>query len=376
MGRIKLPAKPRCLRGIPTNSIAIIAVLILVNLLVWAVIAAAVLSQHPALVSAAVLSYTLGLRHGLDADHISAIDLMTRRLIAADQRPATVGTFFSLGHSTVVIVTCIVVAATTGALKDRFQDFARVGNIIGTAVSAAFLIVLCLANGRGGPEADADASADAAMAQFQLPATGFLGRLAALLFRTIDRPWKMWPLGLVFGLGFDTSSEVAILALASVQATKGTSIWLILVFPILFTAGMCLVDTTDGASMMALYTSKSFSRDPVAALYYSIVLTAITIAVSAFIGIVQVLSLVQNIASPRGAFWHGFSALTDHFEIVGGSICGLFVLVGLGSVLVYRPWRRRIEKRHRQGLTTAEESGLDSNGHESCPQEPPLRTEN
>lgn len=417
MGRLKLPPKPRWLRGFPSNAMAMIGLLVFANLVIWAVIAAAVLSQHPGLVSAAVLSYTLGLRHGLDADHIAAIDLMTRRLIAAGQRPATVGTFFSLGHSTVVVVTCVVVAATSGALKERFRDFTRVGNIIGTAVSAAFLILLCLGNAwvlhrlvrrlraviewrrHGGPEAHGEAEAEAGMAQFQLPASGLVGRVSAVLFKAIDRPWKMWPLGLVFGLGFDTSSEVAILGIASVHALKGTSIWLILIFPILFTgkhpplpllapmvpvhsrrglaAGMCLVDTTDGASMMALYTSKTFSRDPVAILYYSVVLTAITIVVSAFIGAVQVLSLVQNVASPQGAFWDGLSAISDHFDIVGGSICGLFVLVGLGSVLVYRPWRRRVERRRRQGLTTAQESGLESNGHGSplSREEPLPRTE-
>ncbi|KJZ76475.1 hypothetical protein HIM_04204 [Hirsutella minnesotensis 3608] len=375
MGRFKFPPKPRFLRGIPNNSIAAISLLILVNAVVWAAVAV-VLHFHPVLISSAALSYTLGLRHALDADHISAIDLMTRRLIASGQRPATVGTFFSLGHSTIVIITCVVVAATSGALRDRFDGFTRVGNIIGTSVSAAFLILLCLGNGwvlyrlvkrlrailadrrRGGGE---DPDADADMAQLQFPAASIIGRAARVLFKAIDRPWKMYPLGVVFGLGFDTSSEVAILGIASIQAVKGTSIWLILIFPILFTAGMCMVDTTDGALMMALYTSKTFSRDVVAILYYSIVLTAITITISAFIGIIQVLSLVQNVASPKGSFWDGVSAITDHFEIVGGSICGLFVVIGLGSVLLYHPWRRRMDRR-REGLVAAQESSAESDG--------------
>jgi len=108
---------------------------------------------------------------------------------------------------------------------------------------------------------------------------------------------------------------------------------------------MCLLDTMDGALMMALYTSKAFARDVVAILYYSIVLTGITIFVSAFIGIVQLLSLVQNVAEPEGSFWDGVEAIGDNFEIIGGSICGVFLLVGIGSVLVYRPWRKRIERR-------------------------------
>lgn len=108
---------------------------------------------------------------------------------------------------------------------------------------------------------------------------------------------------------------------------------------------MCLVDTTDGGLMLSLYTSKVFSRDPVAILYYQIVLTGITVTVSAFIGIIQVLSLVQNAADPQGRFWDGVGAIGDHFDIIGGCICGLFLVVGLGSVIAYRPWRRYLDRR-------------------------------
>jgi len=108
---------------------------------------------------------------------------------------------------------------------------------------------------------------------------------------------------------------------------------------------MCLIDTTDGALMMALYTSKAFARDTVAILYYSIVLTGITIFVSAFIGIIQLLTLVENVAEPEGSFWDGVGAIGDNFDIIGGSICGLFLLVGIGSIIVYRPWRRRMDRR-------------------------------
>lgn len=231
------------------------------NIFVWTAVAI-VLRFHTALISPAALSYALGLRHALDADHISAIDLMTRRLIASGQRPATVGTFFSLGHSTIVIITCIVVAATSGALRKRFDGFQRIGNIIGTSVSAAVLIILCLGNGwvlyklvkrlkevlaerrrivseGDGDESlndeDGDATAMQTNDQFHLEGGGFLIRSLKFLFKTIDRPWKMYPLGVVFGLGFDTSSEIAVLGIASIQAVQGTSIWLILIFPILFT---------------------------------------------------------------------------------------------------------------------------------------------
>ncbi|RFU75725.1 high-affinity nickel-transporter [Trichoderma arundinaceum] len=396
MPSIRLPPKPKFLHAIPSNSIRIIAILISVNLLVW-IAAAIVLHFHPALISPAALSYALGLRHALDADHISAIDLMTRRLIASGQRPATVGTFFSLGHSTIVIITCVVVAATSGALRERFDGFQRVGNIIGTSVSAAVLIILCLGNGwvlyklvkrlkqvleqrrriansEGDALEDEDLAAMQAHDQFRLEGGGFLIRSLKFLFKTIDRPWKMYPLGVVFGLGFDTSSEIAVLGIASIQAIQGTSIWLILIFPILFTAGMCLVDSTDGALMMALYTSKAFSRDTVAILYYSIVLTGITVVVSAFIGIIQVLSLAQNVANPSGSFWDGVSAIGDHFDIIGGSICGLFVIVGIGSVLFYGPWRRRMEQRSRRILVVEANEDLEAEGESSSPaleQRPP-----
>ncbi|KAG5988517.1 hypothetical protein E4U52_006514 [Claviceps spartinae] len=356
---------------LPPQSIAIVALLLSVNLLVW-VVAAIILRFHPVLVSPAALAYSLGLRHALDADHISAIDLMTRRLVSLGQRPSTVGTFFSLGHSTIVIVTCVVVAATSGALRERFDGFTRVGNIIGTSISAAVLLILCLANTYILVSLIKNLRSELARAHLATTSTdqcslqqdsyppagttggGIMMRLLHFLFKSVDRPWKMYPLGVVFGLGFDTSSEIAILGISSLQALQGTSLWLILIFPVLFTS-MCLLDTLDGASMLALYTSQAFSRDPIALLYYQIILSAITVLVSAFIGIVQLLSLVQNVADPQGPVWDGVSAIGDHFDIIGGSICGLFLLVGVLSMLLYRPWRRRMDRRHRgSGLMAGE----------------------
>jgi high-affinity nickel-transport protein len=251
------------LRKLPGSALAIVLFLVLVNLLVWTA-CAIVLHFHTSLVSTAVLAYTLGLRHALDADHIAAIDLCTRRLVASGQRPVTVGTFFSLGHSTIVVVTSIVVAASSAAISDRFDAFGDVGGIIGSSVSSAFLIILgsmnayilykltrtLLATIRSpiGHENSNSNTTDL------FPATG--GCMTALLrklFHLIDAPWKMYPLGVLFGLGFDTSSEVALLGISAIQASHGTSIWLILIFPVLFTAGMCLLDTADGAAMMSLY---------------------------------------------------------------------------------------------------------------------------
>lgn len=266
MARFRVPfpslPHPPFLKGIPAPTIRIIALLVSVNIAVW-VVAGIILRFHPALISPAALSYLLGLRHALDADHISAIDLMTRRLIASGQRPVTVGTFFSLGHSTIVVVTCVVVAATSGALRDRFDGFTRVGNIVGTSVSAAFLLILCAGNGwvlyrlvgrlravlaedgrRGAAgtaaEGEREEGEDAAT-DLKLEGEGFLANVFRKVFRVVDRPWKMFPLGILFGLGFDTSSEIAILGLSSVHGAQGTSIWLILIFPVLFTGKGSLV---------------------------------------------------------------------------------------------------------------------------------------
>ncbi|KAJ7641248.1 high-affinity nickel-transport protein-domain-containing protein [Roridomyces roridus] len=293
----------------------------------------------------AVLSYTLGLRHALYADHISAIDLTTRRAIAWGQQPVTVGTFFSLGHSTVVIVTSIVVAPTAVALWDRFGGFQRVDGIIGTTGNGWILYTLVpmlqelLIEQRVAGSASTGDKADGDV---------------------VDRPWKMFSLGLMFGLGFDTSSEIALLGIAGIQGAQRTSIWPILIFPILFTAGMCMLDTTDSALVTMLYTSSAFARDKVAIVCYSIVhypivLTSITVVVYLFIDIIQVLSLIQNVSDPKGGFWDGISAIADNFEIVSRSIWGLFLLVGIASVLLYKPWRRTVDRR----LVGSEESTPD-----------------
>jgi nickel/cobalt transporter (NiCoT) family protein len=409
---------------------------------VWA-ICGLILSSHTHLLSTAALAYTLGLRHALDADHISAIDLMTRRLIATGQRPVTVGTFFSLGHSTIVVITSIVVAATAAGIAGRFDSFGTVGGIIGTSVSAAFLILLGIMNAyilyklvvqirkiiRLQPDQEGEEA-------WKIEGGGCFFRVLKRMFKLIDRPWKMYPLGVLFGMGFDTSSEIALLGISSIQGAKGTSIWLILIFPVLFTAGMCLVDTTDGALMMSLYvapmgmggndskdatadaeedadvqnvtastepliltdventanpyqqphpaaaalpagpttTLRPAVKDPLTFLYYSIVLTTLTVICAIVIGIIQLLSLILNVASPHGRFWDGVAKAGDYYEVIGGAICGSFVLFGGLSVLCYKPWRRWVDQeraRLRSGRDgseqPAEEDGRESGlGHGSA----------
>jgi high-affinity nickel-transport protein len=245
---------PPQVRVLPYSAVRIITILLFVQLLVWTIVAI-ILRSHPLLSSSALLSYTFGLRHALDADHISAIDLMTRRLVATGSKPVTVGMWFSLGHSTIVVITCIVVAATSGTLEKRFDGFSHVGNIVGTAVSASVLILLGTANTwimwkliqrlrvvlREEVDGDRERAQEGNVAGLDLEGGGIMVRVFKKLFKLVDRPWKMYPLGVMFGLGFDTSSEIAVLGIASVQGAEGTSIWLILIFPLLFTSKVCVL---------------------------------------------------------------------------------------------------------------------------------------
>ncbi|KAJ5736407.1 uncharacterized protein N7483_001532 [Penicillium malachiteum] len=387
------------LRKIPFRALAIIIFIAFLNIFVW-VAAGIVLHYHPSLVSTAALAYSLGLRHAFDADHISAIDLMTRRLLATGQKPVTVGTFFSLGHSTIVIITSIVVAATAAAVSSKFDSFSTIGGIIGSSVSAAFLILLGLMNGyilfklirqikkvyrlQPGEEDEA----------WKIEGGGPLFSILKKMFKLIDRPWKMYPLGVLFGLGFDTSSEIALLGISSIEAANGTSFWVILIFPALFTAGMCLLDTIDGALMFSLYiqpatnflTSKNGTevseavsdvdddelpqsrdnhRDPIAFLYYSIVLTVLTVIVALVIGVIQLLTMILNITDATGKFWDGVQIAGDYYDAIGGGICGLFIVFGGLSVLVYKPWRRWMDRRHGRTVEVVNE---DERYHDETPE--------
>lgn len=199
--------------------------------------------------------------------------------------------------------------------------------------------------------------------------------LSSLIFA---RPWKMYPLGILFGLGFDTSSEVALLGISSVEAAKGTSFWIILILPALFTSGMCLFDTIDGALMFSLYVqpaanflpnhndsissnpettgdanipqSRDTHRDPIAFLYYSIVLTTLTVIVAMVIGVIQLLTMILNVTRAKGRFWDGVQTAGDYYDVIGGSICGCFIVFGALSVVCYTPWRRWMTRRHGETI--------------------------
>ncbi|KAK0325444.1 hypothetical protein LTR82_003727 [Friedmanniomyces endolithicus] len=353
------------IRRLPASAVAIVLPLMVVNISLW-IACAIILSYHPGLVSTAVIAWTLGLRHAIDADHISAIDLMTSRLVASGQRPVTVGTFFSLSHLTIVIATCIIVAASSAAISDRFGAFSDVGGIIGGSVSAGVLILFGVINGwilyklveqlrRAISVPVGQQSLD-----FNFEGGGCMMQVLRKMFKLVDKPWKMYPLGVLFGLGFDTSSEIALLGISSIQAAQGTSIWLILIFPLLFTAGMCMLDTFDGAAMMSLYTSARLAKDAIAVLYYQCVLTAVTVAVALVIGMLQLLTLTLRVKPDlTGDFWRGVKVAGNHSEIIGGGVCGSFVVVGPLSVLIYRPWRTMIDRR-REVMHPIADSALDS----------------
>ncbi|CCG82013.1 Putative uncharacterized protein [Taphrina deformans PYCC 5710] len=349
---------------------------VLANIIIW-IVSLVLLHAHPRLLGPAVLAYTYGLRHALDADHISAIDNLTRRLIEEGQRPVTVGLWFSLGHSTVVVMTCLVIAVTSEALADKFDNFQAIGGIIGTSISMSFLLLIGIANcfvlyrllksiriemrrdrlrqryARAGHQAQ-----DGIEPTETIKTNGILFRFFSRLFRLIDRPYKMYPLGILFGLGFDTSTEIALLGIASLQGSQGTSVSLIMVFPALFTVGMLLVDTIDGAGMYLAYTSDVFRGDRVGRLYYAIVLTGMSVIVALTIGFLQMFSLILNTANPTGRFWDGVAKAGDKYDVIGGCIVGAFISIVLVSALLH--WLRRTRSRRRTQPEEVTLDGLDN----------------
>ncbi len=236
--------------------IGVYAFLIGANVLVW-LWALAALHDKPVLLGTALLAYSFGLRHAVDADHIAAIDNVTRKLMQQGQRPVSVGLYFSLGHSAVVGGLSVTVAFATSAITGRFESMRAVGSIIGTGASALFLFAIAIVNilvlvsvyrtfqavTRGEPFVENDFD-------LLLNSRGFLSKIFRPLFRLVTKSWHMLPIGLLFGLGFDTATEIALFGISASQAADGVSVSTILLFPALFAAGMSLLDTTDGILML------------------------------------------------------------------------------------------------------------------------------
>jgi len=307
---------------------------------IWALIA---FHDFPVLLGTAALAYSFGLRHAFDADHIAAIDNVTRKLMQEGRRPVTVGLFFSLGHSTIVVALSIVIAVATTALQDRFDSFKSFGGVVGTLVSALFLFAIAIANiivlislwrtfqvvRNGGRFVEEDL--DLALAD-----RGVLGRPCRRFFRLIEHSWQMYPLGVLFGLGFDTATEVGLLGISATQASQGLSIWSIMVFPALFTAGMTLIDTTDSVLMVGAYRW-AFVK-PVRKLYYNLTITAVSVIVAVVVGGLETLNLIgdQLGLTDGGGFWGAIRYVNDNFGMLGYVIVGIFFVAWLISYLVYR----------------------------------------
>jgi high-affinity nickel-transport protein len=322
---------------------AIYIVLLVFNLgaWLWAVIA---FHRFPVLLGTAFLAYSFGLRHAVDADHIAAIDNVTRKLMHEGKRPVAVGFMFSLGHSTIVVIGSIAIAATALALQHRIDHIRDIGSIIGTLVSTVFLFAIAIANllifravlrtfksvRRGEPYVDEDFD-------LLLGSRGFLAKLFRPVFRMIRSSWHMYPLGLLFGLGFDTATEIGLLGISAAEAAKGLSLWSILVVPALFAAGMSLVDTTDNILMLGAY-GWAYVK-PIRKLYYNLTITFVSVIVAFAVGGIEALGLIAAHFHPTGIFWNLIARLNNNFGVLGYFIIGLFALSWVLSIAFYR-WRR------------------------------------
>jgi len=317
--------------------------LLIFNLSAWAW---ALLAFHgfPLLLGTAFLAYSFGLRHAVDADHIAAIDNVTRKLMQEGKKPVAVGLMFSLGHSTIVIAGSIAIAATAMALQHRFDTVRQIGGVIGTLVSTLFLFGIAIVNlvvlrsvyrtfvrvRRGEPYVEEDLD-------LLLSSRGFLSRIFRPMFAMIRRSWHMYPLGVLFGLGFDTATEIGLLGISAAEASKGLSLWSILVFPVLFAAGMSLIDTTDNILMLGAY-GWAFVK-PIRKLYYNITITSVSVVVAFAVGGIEALGLLAGQLHPTGAFWRLIGRLNDHFGLLGYCIIAIFAVSWAISIAIYK-WRR------------------------------------
>ncbi len=304
-----------------------------------------------------ILAYSFGLRHAFDADHISAIDNTTRKLQVEGQQPLTIGTFFSLGHSTVVLALTLGIGfaakLVSGAVTNSHSALQGFGAIVGTLVSGGFLyligalnlvvlvgIVQIFLELRRGKYSDAQL-------EEQLNNRGFMFRFLGPLAKSITKPWHMYPIGVLFGLGFDTATEVALLAVAATATAAGLPLYALISLPLLFAAGMAMMDSFDGAFMNYAY-GWAFSK-PLRKVYYNIAITGISVVVAIMIGSVELMQVLQRELHLSGGLWNlaaGFSINTAGFIIVG-----LFVLTWAAALLVWR--YGRIEQRWERAAAQA-----------------------
>jgi nickel/cobalt transporter (NiCoT) family protein len=336
-----------------------VATVIGLNVLGWGMLAAA-LGGHYHINSTTVfgvgtgaLAYTLGMRHAFDADHIAAIDNTTRKLVGEGQRPLSVGFFFSLGHSSVVFVLAVLLNFGIRGLDEQVKNggshLQYTTNIIGTCVSGFFLFLIAAFNiviltgiikvfrqMRSG-------AYDDEQLEEQLNKRGLMNRFLGPLARRVDTPWKMYPIGFLFGLGFDTATEVALLVLAGTAVVGGLPFYAILSLPILFAAGMSLFDTADGCFMNFAY-DWAFAK-PVRKVYYNLTITGLSIFVAVFIGAVELLGLLAQDTSLNGSFWSFLE--TFNINTAGLFVVGVFVVTWIVALCVWH--FGRIEQKWESG---------------------------
>jgi high-affinity nickel-transport protein len=301
----------------------------------------AVFGGNPVLLATAFLAYTFGLRHAVDADHIAAIDNATRKLIETGRPAVTTGLYFSLGHASVVVLASLGIATAAASLQASFAPLMPWANTVATGFSALCLFALAIANTavliailrlfaslrRG--EAPAESELRRLLAK-----RGLLGRLLRGLFGLITRSWHMYLIGFLFGLGFDTATEIGVLALSAVEASHGLPLAAIMVFPALFAAGMALVDTLDAMLMDGAYRWASI--EPARKLYYNLAVTLTSIVVAAAIGAIELLGLYGDNLASGGAFGRIVATLNDNFAPIGAAIVAVFAATWLTALLIWR----------------------------------------
>jgi high-affinity nickel-transport protein len=326
--------------GTKAKATVLLAGLAAANVLVW-LLAWGASHRYAGLLATGLLAYGFGLRHAVDADHISAIDNTTRKMMQQHRRPVGVGFFFSLGHSTVVVLLCVGMALSAAYVQNHLAHWKEIGALVGTLVSTLFLYVIGVINlvvlwdiaralrraAQGGDDADIDAGV--------LEQRGLLGRWFRPVLRLVDHSWQMYFVGFLFGLGFDTATEVGILTLSARSGQAGMPLWVLLLLPALFTVGMCLIDTLDGILMLGAY-GWAFVR-PVRKLYYNLSITLLSVLVAFVVGTDELLQIVEAHFSLKGRFWSLLDRLS--FDSLGFVIVATFAL-GWGLSVLVSKWKR------------------------------------
>jgi nickel/cobalt transporter (NiCoT) family protein len=315
----------------------------------WGLLFAAAAGQ-PTILALGGLAYTFGLRHAFDADHIAAIDNTTRKLLQDGRKPVGVGFFFSLGHSTVVFIIAAALGLTVKWIVDGVAgdggQLRSVGGMLGTVVSGGFLVLIGILNlailldiVRVYRRLKAGGYDDKSL-ELDLTAGGLMSRIFGRLFRVIHHSWQMYPIGFLFGLGFDTASEVAILAISAGAAAKGLPFVAVIALPLIFAAGMSLMDTADGAFMAKAY-SWAFTS-PIRKVFYNLTMTSLSVFVALFIGGMELMqALIRAFGLKGGVF--GAIAGFDLIGRAGYFIVAAFVLAWVAALLIYKA--RRIDER-------------------------------